>query len=376
MGKDKHGHQRMRLKPQEIDTIREMRAQDMALNISENNQISNVYLDYLKERAIDPEDVVSVKHWQSASGEARFSIVTKNDRTDMTSSDRESLVLSIKQVIDNHTIEYPKTLKDNLGNHLLIINPADVHIGKLAIAEQTGEEYNKEIAKERVLKGVQGIIDRAQGYNVERILFCIGNDILHVDNTIGGTTKNTPQDQDGMWWQSFELALEVYVSVVDMLLQIAPVDCVHSMSNHDYMSGYHLAHCLKSWYRECKDVTVDASPAFRKYYKFYNNMIGLEHGDGAKQADIPLLMAQEEPQMWADCNHRVMFLHHLHHKIKLKFQSAKDYIGCTVEYMRSPSGADAWHAKKGYKGSPKAVEGFLFHRTEGRVASLIHNFNE
>ena len=374
MGKDKHGHQRMRLKPQEIDTIREMRAQDMALNISENNQISNVYLDYLKERAIDPEDVVSVKHWQSASGEARFSIVTKNDRTDMTSSDRESLVLSIKQVIDNHTIEYPKTLKDNLGNHLLIINPADVHIGKLAIAEQTGEEYNKEIAKERVLKGVQGIIDRAQGYNVERILFCIGNDILHVDNTIGGTTKNTPQDQDGMWWQSFELALEVYVSVVDMLLQIAPVDCVHSMSNHDYQSGFHLAHALKSWFRNTNDVSVDAGVAHRKYYKYGSNLIGLEHGDGAKMDNLPLLMAQERPQDWAGSKFRYWYLHHLHHKVKHKWRDGKDFIGVTVEYLRSPSAADSWHSRKGFTGSPKAVEAFIHEYDKGQVARLTHFF--
>ncbi len=103
-------------------------------------------------------------------------------------------------------------------------------------------------------------------------------------------------------------------------------------------------------------------------------MIGLEHGDGAKQADLPLLMAQENPHMWAACAHRTMFLHHLHHKIKLKFQSAKDYIGVTLEYMRSPSGADSWHARKGYKGAPKAVEGFIFHKENGRVASLCHNF--
>ena len=370
------GNHRMRLNPHEIEIIKEMRAKEIALNLNENNQMNSVYLEYLKERGINPDDVISVKHWQAMNGEPRFSIVTKEDKAAFTNQDRQELLDSIDSVICKHkVIDSPKTPK-TIGEHLLVINPADIHIGKLAIAKETGEEYNMEIAKSRVLEGIRGILDRCSGYNVEKILFCIGNDVLHVDNVFNTTTKGTPQDQHGKWWQSFELALEVYVTAVDMMLQVAPVDCIHSMSNHDYQSGYHLAHCLKSWYRGNKNVTVDEGPSYRKYYKYYNNMIGLEHGDGAKANDLPLLMAQEAPKIWAECTHRTMFLHHVHHKIKTKFQSAKDYIGVTVEYMRSPSGADSWHARKGYKGAPKAVEGFLFHRYNGRVASLIHNFNE
>ncbi len=365
---------RMRLTQEEINLVLEARAKSFS-NTNENDQLSSVYLDYLAERGIEPEEVVSCKHWQSASGEPRFSIVTKNDASRMSSVERTSLVNSIEDVIKKHKITYPKVPKKS-GKHLLVINPADVHIGKLAIAKETGEEYNRDIAKQRVLEGIQGLIDQAKGFDIEKVLFCIGNDILHVDNTYNTTTKGTPQDTHGKWWQSFELALEVYVSAVEMLLDVAPVDCVHSMSNHDYQSGYHLAHCLKSWFKDCDDVTVDEGPAYRKYYQYHNNMIGLEHGDGAKVNDLPLLMAQEAPKLWANCEHRTMFLHHVHHKIKLKFQSAKDYIGVTVEYMRSPSGADSWHSRKGYKGSPKAVEGFLFHKDNGRVASLTYNFNE
>ena len=78
-----------------------------------------------------------------------------------------------------------------------------------------------------------------------------------------------------------------------MLRMVAPVDCVHSMSNHDYQSGYHLAKSLQSWFRQTDDVTVEANPSHRKYYKYGSNLIGLEHGDGAKMDRLPLLMAQE-----------------------------------------------------------------------------------
>ena len=54
--------------------ILESRA-DNTININGNTAL-DIHLD---ERGIKKKDVVSVKHWQSASGEYRFSIVTKED---------------------------------------------------------------------------------------------------------------------------------------------------------------------------------------------------------------------------------------------------------------------------------------------------------
>ena len=57
-----------------------------------------------------------------------------------------------------------------------------------------------------------------------------------------------------------------------------------------------------------------------------------------------------------------------------KFRSGKDFIGMTVEYLRSPSGADKWHSDKGYVGSKISIEAFIHHPTGGQVARLTHNF--
>ena len=90
--------------------------------------------------------------------------------------------------------------------------------------------------------------------------------------------------------------------------------------------------------------------------------------------ELPLLMAQEKPQMWANTKTRYWYLHHIHHKVKHKWRDAKDFIGVTVEYMRSPSAADSWHARKGFTGAPKACEGFVHHKELGQVARLTHFF--
>jgi len=357
---------RLRLSEEEVEMIYENRAEDTT------NFNGNTALDiHLSERGIKKKDVVSVKHWQSASGEFRFSIVTKEDLT----ANENDILGKVESFIENHSPHYPSIKREiKQSNHLLVINPADIHIGKYANQLETADGYNVEIACNRVLEGLEGLIEKSKGFDVDRVLFCIGNDVLHIDNVYNTTTAGTNQDVDGKWWEHFEIALALYVKCVEILREVAPVDIIHSMSNHDYQSGFHLAHALKSWFRNDREITFDISVAHRKYYKYGKNLIGLEHGDGAKMDNLPLLMAQEQPTMWSETKYRYWYLHHLHHKVKHKWRDAKDFIGVTVEYMRSPSGTDSWHSRKGYTGVPKAVEGFLHEKVSGQVARLVHYF--
>ena len=229
---------RLRLSTEEEELIYQNRAETVD-NINGNTALEI----HLKDRGINKKDVVSVKHWQSSSGELRFSIVTKEDVVD-----KEDILPKIKDLIENYSPNYKKIKRNHkdTNQHLLIINPADIHIGKYSNEGETGDGYNVDIAVERVIEGINGILWKVKSFNIDRILFCIGNDILHIDNVYNQTTAGTNQDVDGKWWEHFEVALALYVKCVEILREVAPVDCVHSMSNHDYQSGFHLAHALKS----------------------------------------------------------------------------------------------------------------------------------
>jgi len=337
---------RLRLSPQEEELILEYRSNSFT-NVNENE--NSELLKHLNERGIDPDSVVSVKHWQSASGEYRD-----------YGLDEGQMMKNVNKFIHDHAPTYKSIRRSKSKEpHLLVINPADIHIGKYAQEVETGEEYNTDVACERVIEGVKGLLTKS----------------LHVDNVYNTTTKGTRQDTDGKWWEHYEIALKLYVKCIEMLRAVAPVDVVHSMSNHDYQSGFHLAHTLQAWFRKAKDITFDITVNHRKYYQYGNSLIGLEHGDGAKLSDLPLLMAQEKPMMWAKAKRRYWYLHHLHHKVKHKWLDGKDFVGVTVEYLRSPSSADSWHNRKGYTGSPKAVEGFVHHLNHGQVARLTHYFH-
>lgn len=277
---------------------------------------------------------------------------------------RDEIVESMKE----HAPQYERIDYGELDDpHLLVIDPADVHIGKLAREIESGSDYDMQIAQQRVIEGVAGILAKSQGFNIEQILFVGGNDILHTDNTTRGTTRGTPQDTDGMWYEHFEVAKNVYVSVIEYLRQIAPVHFVFNPSNHDYMSGYFLADVIKTWFRN-SEVTFDCSISNRKYYRYFENLIGTTHGDTARIEKLPLLMANEACEDWAVTRFRYLYTHHVHHKT-----SSKDYTGVTIESMRSPSATDSWHAKNGYI-APMAIEGFVHGRQNGQVARITHYF--
>lgn len=302
----------------------------------------------------------------------QFSIHVKGDDNGI---DLEDLVEQATERMKAHSPKYKSFTRasDNDGN-LLVIDCADIHIGKLASAYVSGEEYNIEIAKERVREGFCGIMTKASNFNISKVLLVIGNDVLHVDNAKSTTTSGTFQDSSDMLTTMFNEALGLYVSIIDTLIPEYDVDVVFNSSNHDYITGWMLARCLDAWYRNSKNVQIDSGIIHRKYYQYGQNMICTSHGDGCKMQDLPLLMANEAPSIWASTKYRYAYLHHIHHKQVNKFQSGKDYIGVTVEYLRSPSSSDSWHHRNGYTGAKKAVEGFIHSYDNGQIARITHYF--
>lgn len=314
-------------------------------------------------------DVSAVKYFWHKSKKISMFVVAQERPT--YEAIRDELMGAMKASAPKYpTIKHKKVV----DGHLLVIDPADIHIGKLAVKVETGQHYDMATAVKMVHEGVEGLLAKASGFPVEKILLVVGNDVLHRDNPHNMTTSGTRQDTDGMWHEAFKAARQMYVELILRLVQKAPVHVVFNPSNHDYASGYMLADALYCWFNKTKGVTFDNDIIHRKYYQYGENLIATSHGDGAKFHDMPLLMASEQPRMWAETRHRYVYLHHLHHKIKHQMLTGKDFPGINIEYMRSPSASDGWHHRNGYVGAPQAIEGFIHHPTQGRVASLCHIF--
>jgi hypothetical protein len=304
----------------------------------------------------------NVKHFWFKS--EHFSLFVDN-KTNLFEVFKNELI----EYIDKKKPIYPKLTYPKFKDaNLFVINPADVHIGKLASELETKDPHNNELIIKRVKDGVMGLLQKASGFNIDKILFVIGNDILHVDNARRTTTSGTPQDTDGMWYENFLLAQRLYIDLIELLIQVAPIHIQYDPSNHDYTNGFFLAQNIEAWFRNHKDITFNIGISHRKYFKYGSNLIATTHGDGAKETDLPLAMAQEASEYWHSCPHRYFYTAHIHHK------KSKDYGSVCVESFRSPSGTDSWHHRNMYQHAPKAVEAFVHHKEQGQIARFTHIF--
>ena len=334
--------------------------------MSPNQEQVDALLQECATYGLDPQNVKYF--WHKSKKISAFVVA---DQRPTYETVRDTIIEDMKR----HAPKYPAVRYSKVKDpHLLVLDPADIHIGKYAVKSETGYQYDMDIAVKMVHEGITGLLQRSQGFPIERIMLVVGNDVLHRDTPHNLTTSGTRQDVQGMWHEAFIAARKMYVELIERLVKIAPVHVVYNPSNHDYASGYMLTDALYCWFNKTKNVTFDGDIIHRKYYQYGKNLIATSHGDGAKFADTPILMASERPQMWADTRHRYVYLHHLHHKVKHQVLVGKDYPGINIEVLRSPSASDSWHHRNGYTGAPQAIEGFIHHPEDGRVASLCYTF--
>lgn len=299
-----------------------------------------------------------------------FSVFVKNPnyvkKEELLTSDLQADLIASLQAYAPKFVKIERI--EDTDSYLLVLDPADIHLGKICSAFEVGESYNNQIAVQRVLEGVRGILQKVSSFKIDKILFIGGNDVLHIDNPGRTTTNGTPQDTDGMWHSNFLIAKQMYVDVIEILLTVADVHFDFNPSNHDYTNGFFLAQVIETYFRNCPNITFNSSIAHRKGFQYYKNFIGTTHGDGAKIDLLPSLFTQEYVKMWCETTHRYIYTHHVHHK------TSKDYVGVTIESLRSPSGTDSWHHRKGFEHAPKAVEGFLHSKEHGQILRITHIF--
>lgn len=315
----------------------------------------------------------------------------KNDKVVNYDEIRDQFIEDVKE----YAPIYPKvSRKSKETENLLIIDIADLHINKLTSAYETGDnQKNIENFKTAIYEKVKLLVDRTESFNITKIVFVGGNDVLHVDNPHNTTTSGTRQDVSMMWFDAFIHARKLYIELLEYLITIAPVHFVFVPSNHDYMSGFHLAQNIEAWFHKNEEISFDVSPAHRKYVQFGKSLMGFTHGDGAKESDLPDLMKIEAKEAYSECDYCYWYTHHIHHKDKsnykgkAKVQLEKDYRDVKVihtglnlhksknrthvEYLRSANGADSWHHRNGYQHAPQGIESFVHDLYNGQIGSFF-----
>lgn len=251
-----------------------------------------------------------------------------------------------------------KTSDDYLkGNKCLLIDIADLHLNLQATMFSTGNEYNCEIAEKLFFYIIENILSRTERYLFQKIIFCIGGDMLNGDNLSGATTKGTPQDSDLLYFDAVEKLYAMTIKAVNILKNKAPVDVIYISGNHDKLSGYKLAKFIDAWFRHDNDVIVDYSPLPRKYVKFGRTLFAFAHDGNVKT--LPRLIADEAREYWSDIDTTEVFLQHLHTE-----QVLTEEYNMRIQRLPTISAKSDWTVNKGF-GSKRQCKTFIFDIDDG-----------
>lgn len=255
--------------------------------------------------------------------------------------------------------------------HALEVCLMDPHIGKLAWAEETGDNYDARIAVDRVRGALDDLLAQSKAYPLEQIILPLGNDFLHYDTLSGMTTAGTPQDRDSRYQLMFRRGRALGAALIRASAEVAPVKVVVVPGNHDEVSMFHLGEVWQAEFSSDPRVAVDNRARLRKYIRYGVNLIGYTHGKNEPHKKLPQIMAVEEPALWAETRYREFHVGHFHTSKVTDPVAVESYNGVRVRVLPSLSGTDAWHAGMGYVGEVPEAQAFVWSRTRGLRANLF-----
>ena len=321
----------------------------------------------------DEYDLISARSskWQQGKGDgvknlysSRITVKPKEIPTDKEWY--ENLLNNIAVKHDNTKSVYYSNYSKT--GEMLVVALDDLHWGREAWIEETGEEYNRDIARKRILDNVSKIVTKFRDRKFENITLKMGSDFLNSNYDGVTTLHKNPQDNDGGFKRIFSSGIELLIEVIDMFHDLAPVNVVWVSGNHGEKEDYFLSKCIEMYYMNIDGVDVDATAFPRKYRKFGTNLIGFMHGDKEKKETIPNLMACEAPAYWSNTSEHVFITGHLHNVRERTFEEN----GVTVFTVPTLISNDIWTKSKGYN-ARKRTMCFIFDRENGLVET--HYFN-
>lgn len=243
----------------------------------------------------------------------------------------------------------------------------DHHFGMLSWHEETGADYNISIGEQLLTGAMDHLVSTSPAS--ERALIVLLGDFLHYDSMESVTPASKHQlDSDSRYQKMIRAAIKTSRFMIRRALQKhLHVTVIVEVGNHDPSGMPWLAEALNAVYEDDPRVTVDTSPRNIHYYQFGKCMIATTHGDKMKKpADIPLIMATDQREMWAASDHRYIWTGHIHH------DQVKDFHGCRWESFRILPPVDAYAAQHGYR-SGRDMKAIVLHEEYGEVARHIVN---
>lgn len=225
----------------------------------------------------------------------------------------------------------------------------DPHVGMLSWNDETGSNWDLEIAKRVHIDAMAEMVERAPA--AEAALVVNLGDLCHQDSMEPKTPASGHiLDADGRYARMVDVAFSMMRTLIEEALRKhKQVHVISIQGNHDETSGLNIAKMLAIAYEKNQRVTVDTSPSVFRYHRFGENLIGIHHGHKCKPAGLPAVMQNDERRAFAATENHYWHVGHFHHADR------KEYADCIVEVHNTLAARDAYAHNGGWRSKRSAV---------------------
>jgi hypothetical protein len=243
---------------------------------------------------------------------------------------------------------------------------SDVHVGMRAWAKEVGEDYDTDIASER-LKSWIGQCVAASPAAHTAIVLDVG-DLTHADDETALTPKSKHSlDVDTRHFRTLDMTIQAMAVCVELALAKHHRVIVRILpGNHNINSYMAVMFALAERFKDNSRVNVQKTPGEFFVHEFGKVLLAAHHGDKAKADRLVHFLADQYAEMWGRTKHRFLFTGHLHH------HKSQDIGGVQWEQLRAVTPRDAYAVSHAYTARAQ-LQAITFDRNRGEVSRVKVN---
>jgi len=250
-------------------------------------------------------------------------------------------------------------------NLLSLLTITDFHLGMYAWEDETGDDWDVEIAQSVFLNSIHDMIQASPKSGTA--VLCQLGDFLHWDGILSVTPSSGHiLDADTRYGKLVELSMLVMAQAITMMLKkFDKVVVISAEGNHDISGSIWLRKYIK--HRFANEPRLEVIDNEFPYYAYLHGetMLAFHHGHKMKLAQLHKLFASEPRfrEMWGKANYTYIHTGHYHHERVIEDG------GAIAEMHPTLSGRDAYAARGGWV-SRRGAKIITYDKFDGEVARV------
>lgn len=286
----------------------------------------------------------------------------KTDRDEQRQQEiMDTVVASMSETIKREKpVKPPKSVIEDLLNLYVI---TDYHYGALSWAEETGEDWDLDIAEDLIVKWFAHAIKVAPDSKVG--LFADIGDAMHYDGLEALTpTSGNVLDADSRFQRVVRVVIRATRRIISLLLQKhEQVHVIQAEGNHNIASSVWMREFLANLYADEPRVTVDRTVDPYYHYEHGDTLLLFHHGHLRKMANVCEAFVGKYREAFGRTKFTYAHMGHFHSDKVIENNLMR------IEQHRTLAAADAYSTRLGYS-SGRDAKAITYSKQFGEVARL------